>query len=96
VRRVLCGAAIAVGSLLLVAAIAIAAMVRRDIPLAPEVGVWSAAVEVRRDRRDADPLSRRGPGQPLVLLQGFGSSLFTWDRWVRQLAAVASACVTAW
>jgi pimeloyl-ACP methyl ester carboxylesterase len=26
-----------------------------------------------------------GAGPPLVLLHGFGSSLYTWNRWVRQL-----------
>src|SRR6202171_2495908 len=87
VRRVLRGVAIAVGSLLLVAAIAIAAMVRRDIPLEallPEYGAApSKFVEIEGMRihyRD------EGAGQPLVLLHGVGSSLFTWDRWVRQLA----------
>jgi pimeloyl-ACP methyl ester carboxylesterase len=87
VRRVLRGAAIAVGSLLLVAAIAIAAMVRPDIPLAklmPEYGAPpSKFVELEGMRihyRD------EGTGPPLVMLHGFGSSLYTWDGWVRQLA----------
>ena len=87
VRRVLRAVAIAVGSLLLVAAIAIAAMVRPDIPLAkllPEYGAApSKFIEIEGMRihyRD------EGAGQPLVLLHGFGSSLYTWDRWVRQLA----------
>ncbi|MDX6559385.1 MAG: hypothetical protein QOF72_2434 [Blastocatellia bacterium] len=87
VRRVLRALAIAVGSLLLVAAISIGAMVRRDIPLAvllPEYGAPpSKFVEIEGMRihyRD------EGAGQPLVLLHGFGSSLYTWDRWVRQLA----------
>jgi pimeloyl-ACP methyl ester carboxylesterase len=87
VRRVLRAVAIAVGSLLLVAAIAIAAMVRPDIPLAklmPEYGAPpSKFVEIEGMRihyRD------EGAGPPLVLLHGFGSSLYTWDGWVRQLA----------
>ena len=87
VRRVLCMVAIAVGSLLLVAAIAIAAMVRPDIPLAallPEYGAApSKFIEIEGMRihyRD------EGAGPPLVLLHGFGSSLYTWDGWVRQLA----------
>ena len=87
VRRVLCMVAIAVGSLLLVAAIAIAAMVRPDIPLEallPEYGAApSQFVEIEGMRihyRD------EGAGSPLVLLHGFGSSLYTWDGWVRQLA----------
>jgi pimeloyl-ACP methyl ester carboxylesterase len=87
VRRVLRGVAIAVGSLLLVAAIGIAAMVRRDIPLEalmPKYGAPpSKFVEIEGMRihyRD------EGTGQPLVLLHGFGSSLYTWDGWVRQLA----------
>jgi len=87
VRRVLCMVAIAVGSLLLVAAIAIAAMVRPDIPLEallPEYGAApSQFVEIEGMRihyRD------EGAGPPLVLLHGFGSSLYTWDGWVRQLA----------
>ncbi|MDB4873824.1 MAG: alpha/beta hydrolase [Gemmatimonadetes bacterium] len=86
-RRVLRGAAIAVGSLLLVAVIAIAAMVRPDIPLAALMPEYGAAPSrfvhiegMRIHYRD------EGTGQPLVLLHGFGSSLFTWDRWVRQLA----------
>ncbi len=87
VRRVLRAVAIAVGSLLLVAAIAIAAMVRPDIPLEallPEYGAApSQFVEIEGMRihyRD------EGAGPPLVLLHGFGSSLYTWDGWVRQLA----------
>ena len=87
VRRVLRAVAIAVGALLLVAAIAIAAMVRPDIPLAallPEYGAApSKFVEIEGMRihyRD------EGAGSPLVLLHGFGSSLYTWDGWVRQLA----------
>jgi pimeloyl-ACP methyl ester carboxylesterase len=79
--------AIAAGSLLLVAAIAIAAMVRPDIPLEallPEYGAApSQFVEIEGMRihyRD------EGAGPPLVLLHGFGSSLYTWDGWVRQLA----------
>src|SRR6202171_2756631 len=87
VRRVLRAVAIAVGSLLLVAAIAIVALVRPDIPLAallPEYGAApSKFVEIEGMRihyRD------EGAGSPLVLLHGFGSSLYTWDRWVRQLA----------
>jgi pimeloyl-ACP methyl ester carboxylesterase len=87
VRRVLRAVAIAVGSLLLVAAIAIAAMVRPDIPLEallPEYGTApSKFVEIEGMRihyRD------EGAGSPLVLLHGFGSSLYTWDGWVRQLA----------
>src|ERR1700674_4952938 len=87
VRRVLRAVAIAVGSLLLVAAIAIAAMVRPDIPLEallPEYGTApSKFVEIEGMRihyRD------EGAGQPLVLLHGFGSSLYTWDGWVRHLA----------
>src|ERR1700674_606402 len=88
VRRVLCMVAIAVGSLLLVAAIAIAAMVRPDIPLEALMPKYGAApskfVEIEGMRihyRD------EGTGQPLVLLHGFGSSLYTWDRWVRQHAS---------
>src|ERR1700687_5066804 len=87
VRRVLRAVAIAVGLLLLVAAIAIAAMVRPDIPLEallPEYGAPpSKFVEIEGMRihyRD------EGTRPPLVMLHGFGSSLFTWDRWVRQLA----------
>src|SRR6202048_4711749 len=87
VRRLLGAVAIAVGSLLLVVAIAIAAMVRPDIPLEallPEYGTQpSKFVEIdgmRIHYRD------EGAGPPLVLLHGFGSSLYTWDRWVRQLA----------
>jgi pimeloyl-ACP methyl ester carboxylesterase len=87
VRRVLRAVAITVGSLLLVAAIAITAMVRPDIPLEtllPEYGAPpSKFVEIEGMRihyRD------EGAGQPLVLLHGFGSSLYTWDGWVRQLA----------
>jgi pimeloyl-ACP methyl ester carboxylesterase len=87
VWRVLRGVAIAVGSLLLVAAIAIAAMVRPDIPLEsllPEYGSPpSKFVEIEGMRihyRD------EGMGPPLVMLHGFGSSLYTWDGWVRQLA----------
>ncbi|MDX6443744.1 MAG: hypothetical protein QOH71_818 [Blastocatellia bacterium] len=87
VRHVLRGAGIAVGLLLLVTAIAIAAMVRPDIPLAklmPEYGAPpSKFVEIEGMRihyRD------EGAGQPLVMLHGFGSSLYTWDGWVRQLA----------
>jgi pimeloyl-ACP methyl ester carboxylesterase len=74
----------AVGSLLLVAAIA--AMVRPDIPLEallPEYGAPpSKFVEIEGMRihyRD------EGAGPPLVLLHGFGSSLYTWDGWVRLL-----------
>jgi pimeloyl-ACP methyl ester carboxylesterase len=87
VRRVLRAMAIAAGSLLLVAAIAIAAMARPDIPLAallPEYGAPpSQFVEIEGMRihyRD------EGAGPALVLLHGFGSSLYTWDGWVRQLA----------
>ncbi len=87
VRRVLRGVAIAVGSLLLMAAIAIAAMVRPDIPLEallPEYGAApSQFVEIEGMQihyRD------EGAGPPLVLLHGFGSSLYTWDGWVRQFA----------
>ena len=86
VRRVPRAVAIAVGSLLLVAAIAIAALVRPDIPLEallPEYGAPpSQFVELEGMRihyRD------EGAGPPLVLLHGFGSSLHTWDGWVRQL-----------
>lgn len=87
VRRVLRVVAIAVGSLLLVAAIAIAAMVRPDIPLAklmPEYGAPpSKFVEIEGMRiRYCD----EGSGPPLVLLHGFSSSLDTWDGWGRQLA----------
>jgi pimeloyl-ACP methyl ester carboxylesterase len=87
VRRVLRAVAIAAGLLLLVVAIAIAAMVRPDIPLEallPEYGAPpSKFVEIegmRTHYRD------EGTGPPLVLLHGFGSSLYTWDGWVRQLA----------
>src|ERR1700676_2520043 len=87
VRRALRAVAIAGGTLLLVAAIAIAAMVRPDIPLEallPEYGAApSQFVEIEGMRvhyRDD------GAGPPLVLLHGFGSSLYTWDRWVRRLA----------
>jgi pimeloyl-ACP methyl ester carboxylesterase len=86
-RRVLRAAAIGMGSLLLVTAIAVAAMVRPDIPLEallPEYGAApSKFVEIEGMRihyRD------EGAGLPLVLLHGFGSSLYTWDGWVRQLA----------
>jgi pimeloyl-ACP methyl ester carboxylesterase len=86
-RRVLRWVAIAVGLLLVLAAIGIAAMVRPDIPLAALMPVYGAApskfVEIEGMRihyRD------EGRGQPLVMLHGFGSSLFTWDRWVRRLA----------
>jgi pimeloyl-ACP methyl ester carboxylesterase len=87
VQRALRAVAIAVASLLLVAVIAIAAMVRPDIPpevLMAEYGATpSQFVEIEGMRihyRD------EGTGQPLVMLHGFGSSLYTWDRWVRQLA----------
>jgi pimeloyl-ACP methyl ester carboxylesterase len=87
VRRVSRGAAIAIGSLLVVVAIAIAAMVRSDIPLQallPEYGAPpSKFIQIEGMRihyRD------EGAGQPLVLLHGFGSSLYTWDGWVGQLA----------
>src|SRR6202171_338422 len=86
-RRVLRAVALAVGALLLVAAVAIAAMVCPDIPLTallPEYGAApSKFVEIEGMRihyRD------EGAGSPLVLLHGFGSSLYTWDGWVRQLA----------
>ena len=76
VRRVLRAVAIAVGSLVLVAVIAIAAMVRPDIPLEallPEYGAApSQFVEIEGMRihyRD------EGAGPPMVLLHGFGSSL---------------------
>ncbi|MDT4947183.1 MAG: hypothetical protein QOH14_3916 [Pseudonocardiales bacterium] len=86
-RRVLHVVAIAVGSLLLVIVIAIAAMVRPDIPLAklmPEYGVPpSKFIEIQGTRiRYRD----EGSGPPLVLLHGFSSSLDTWDGWVRQFA----------
>ena len=86
-RRALRAVLIAVGSLLLVAAIAIAAMVRPDIPLEallPKYGATpSKFVEIEGMRihyRD------EGAGPPLVLVHGFGSSLYTWDGWARQLA----------
>ncbi|MEA3002904.1 MAG: hypothetical protein QOH81_1692 [Sphingomonadales bacterium] len=86
-RRVLRAGAITLASLLLVTAIAIAMMVRRDIPLdalLPEYGAppsQFAEIEgMRIHYRD------EGTGPPLVLLHGFGSSLYTWDGWVRQLA----------
>jgi pimeloyl-ACP methyl ester carboxylesterase len=76
---------IAVGSFLLVAAIA--ALVRLDIPLEallPEYGAAPsqfAEIEgMRIHYRD------EGTGLPLVLLHGMESSLHTWDGWVRQLA----------
>jgi pimeloyl-ACP methyl ester carboxylesterase len=86
-RRVLRVVAIAVGALLLVIVIAIAAMVRPDIPLAklmPEYGVPpSKFIEIQGMRiRYRD----EGSGPPLVLLHGFSSSLDTWDGWVRQFA----------
>src|ERR1700676_2579814 len=87
VRRALRAVAIAGGTLLLVAAIAIAAMVRPDIRLPgllPEDGAApSKFVEIEGMRihyRD------EGAGSPLGLLHGFGSSLYSWDGWVRQLA----------
>src|ERR1700731_3280580 len=87
VRPVLRAVAIVVGLPLLVAAIAIAAMVRPDIPLAALLLEYGAApskfVEIEGMRihyRD------EGAGSPLVLLHGFGSSLYTWEGWVRQLA----------
>jgi pimeloyl-ACP methyl ester carboxylesterase len=87
VRRVLRAVTLAAGALLLVTAIAIAAMVRPDIPLEtllPEYGAAPsqfAEIEgMRVHYRD------EGAGPPLVLLHGFGSSLYTWDRWVRRLA----------
>jgi pimeloyl-ACP methyl ester carboxylesterase len=78
--------AIAVGSLLLVIVIAIAAMVRPDIPLAklmPEYGVPpSKFIKIQGMRvRYRD----EGSGPPLVLLHGFSSSLDTWDGWQRQI-----------
>jgi pimeloyl-ACP methyl ester carboxylesterase len=86
-RRVLRALWIALGAILLMTALAIAAMVRPDVPLRtllPEYGAApSKFVEIEGMRihyRD------EGAGQPLVLLHGFGSSLFTWDRWVRQLS----------
>jgi pimeloyl-ACP methyl ester carboxylesterase len=86
-RRVLRIVAIVAGSLLLVIVIAIAAMVRPDIPLAklmPEYGVPpSKFIEIEGMRiRYRD----EGSGPPLVLLHGFSSSLDTWDGWVRQFA----------
>jgi pimeloyl-ACP methyl ester carboxylesterase len=85
--RMLRAVGIAAASLLLVVVIAIAAMLRPDIPLEallPEYGAPpSKFVEIEGMRihyRD------EGAGPPLVMLHGFGSSLFTWDRWVRQLA----------
>jgi pimeloyl-ACP methyl ester carboxylesterase len=87
VRRVLRAIVIGVVSLLLVVAIAIAAMVRPDIPLDTLLPKYGAApskfVEIEGMRihyRD------EGTGLPLVLVHGFGSSLFTWDGWVRELA----------
>src|SRR6202795_138603 len=86
-RRVVRAVAIAAGSLLLVGAIAIAAMVRPDIPLEALLPKYGAAPSkfvaiegMRIHYRD------EGEGQPLVMLHGFGSSLYTWDGWVRQLA----------
>ncbi|MDT5015715.1 MAG: hypothetical protein QOD39_1875, partial [Mycobacterium sp.] len=79
VRRVLRAIVIGVVSLLLVVAIAIAAMVRPDIPLETLLPKYGAApskfVEIEGMRihyRD------EGTGLPLVLVHGFGSSLFTW------------------
>jgi pimeloyl-ACP methyl ester carboxylesterase len=64
----------------------VVAMVRPDIPLEsllPEYGAApSQFVEIEGMRihyRD------EGAGPPLVLLHGFGSSLYTWDGWVLQL-----------
>src|ERR1700726_4656472 len=80
VRRVLRAVALAVGALLLVAANAIAAMLRPDIPRAAPLPEYGAApskfVEIEGMRihyRD------EGAGSPLMLLHGFGSSLYTWD-----------------
>ena len=65
----------------------VVALVLPDIPLEallPEYGaVPSQFVEIEGMRihyRD------EGAGRPLVLLHGSGSSLYTWDGWVRQLA----------
>jgi pimeloyl-ACP methyl ester carboxylesterase len=86
-RRVLRGIVIGIGLLLLVVTIAIAAMVRPDIPLETLLPKYGAApskfVEIEAMRihyRD------EGTGPPLMLVHGFGSSLFTWDGWVRELA----------
>jgi pimeloyl-ACP methyl ester carboxylesterase len=88
-RRVLRAVAIAVGALLLIAVIAIAAMVRPDIPLAtlmPEYGATpSQFVGIEGMQIHYLDEGKRA-GTPLVMLHGFGSSLYTWDRWVRQLA----------
>jgi pimeloyl-ACP methyl ester carboxylesterase len=66
----------------------VVALVQPDIPLEALLPDYGAApsqfVEIEGMRihyRD------EGAGSPLVLLHGFGSSLYTWDGWVRQLAA---------
>jgi pimeloyl-ACP methyl ester carboxylesterase len=88
VQRVLRMATIAIGALLLVIVIAIAAMVRPDIPLAklmPKYGTPpSRFIEIQGMRiRYRD----EGSGPPLLLLHGFSSSLDTWDGWQRQLGS---------
>jgi pimeloyl-ACP methyl ester carboxylesterase len=88
VQRVLRILTIAVGALVLVIAIAIAAMVRPDIPLAklmPKYGTPpSKFIEIQGMRiRYRD----EGSGPPLLLLHGFSSSLDTWDGWQRQLGS---------
>lgn len=86
-RRALRGVAIALGALILLAAIATAAMIRPDIPVAELIARYGAAPSrfmelegMRIHYRD------EGKGPPLLLVHGTSSSLHTWDGWTAELA----------
>jgi pimeloyl-ACP methyl ester carboxylesterase len=79
--------AIALGGLVLIAGIAVAAMIRPDIPVAELLPRYGAPPSqfmklegMRVHYRD------EGKGPPLLLVHGTSSSLHTWDGWVHELA----------
>jgi len=87
VRRIIRSLAALAGALLLIAGIAVAAMIRPDIPvdeLIPRYGAppsqFMQLEGMRVHYRD------EGKGPPLLLVHGTSSSLHTWDGWVRELA----------
>jgi len=86
-RRILRGALIALGALLVLLAIGVIAKSRSDIPLATLKAHWATANSrfIGVDGMDVH-YRDEGAGPAIVLLHGTSASLHTWDGWARELA----------
>jgi len=86
-RRVLRACAFLLAGLVVLAVVAVAAMIRRDIPIDELVPRYGAAPSQFMELQGMRVHYRdEGAGPPLVLVHGTSSSLHTWDGWVKELA----------